>query len=103
MSDAGITSLIGTVAAICTTGAFLPQIVKLRKQGGKDLSYPMLFVYLFGMLLWLVYGLLFHAQAVIWANMVGIILVGTCLILKATWTGEASGTPPRLRVAIDMD
>ena len=94
---------IGTVAAVCTTGAFIPQIIKLRQQGGKDLSYPMLGVYLTGMLLWLVYGLLFHAQAVIWANMVGIILVGTCLILKATWTGDTSGAPHRLRVAIDMD
>ena len=51
-----VTAYIGTVAAICTTGAFIPQIVKLRKQGGKDLSYSMLFLYLTGVLLWLVYG-----------------------------------------------
>jgi 5'(3')-deoxyribonucleotidase/uncharacterized protein with PQ loop repeat len=94
---------IGTVAAICTTGAFVPQIIKLRKQGGRDLSYPMLCVYLSGMLLWLVYGLMFHAQAVIWANLIGMILVGTCLILKATWTGDTSGMSQRLRVAVDMD
>lgn len=43
-----VTAYLGTVAAICTTGAFIPQIVKLRKQGGKDLSYQMLFVYLTG-------------------------------------------------------
>src|SRR5262245_44158264 len=41
-----VMSSIGTIAAICTTGAFAPQIVKIRRQGGKDLSYLMLFVYL---------------------------------------------------------
>jgi 5'(3')-deoxyribonucleotidase/uncharacterized protein with PQ loop repeat len=106
MSDAGITSLIGTVAAICTTGAFLPQIVKLGKQGGEDLSYSMLAVYLAGVLLWMVYGLLFHAAAVIWANVITFILVATSLILKLTWKGaavRASGNGRRLRVAVDMD
>jgi 5'(3')-deoxyribonucleotidase/uncharacterized protein with PQ loop repeat len=106
MSDAGITSLVGTVAAICTTGAFLPHIVKLRKQGGEDLSYSMLAVYLAGVLLWMVYGLLFHAAAVIWANVITFILVATSLILKLTWKGAAvrvSGNGRRLRVAVDMD
>ena len=106
MSAAGITSLVGTVAAICTTGAFLPQIVKLRKQGGEDLSYSMLAVYLAGVLLWMVYGLLFHAAAVIWANVITFILVATSLILKLTWKGAAvrvSGNGRRPRVAVDMD
>lgn len=95
---------IGAIATICTAGAFVPQIVKIRKQGGEDLSYPMLFVYLAGVLLWLVYGLLYPARAVMWANVVASILVSTSLILKATWT--PAGSRPhghRLRVAVDMD
>lgn len=96
-----ITGAIGTIAAICTTGAFVPQIIKIKKQGGKDVSYLMLFVYLIGVLLWLGYGLLFHAPAVIWANIVAAVLVSSSLILKATWTPAWSGR--RLRVAIDMD
>jgi uncharacterized protein with PQ loop repeat len=40
-----LTAYIGTVAAFCTTVAFVPQIVKLRKQGGEDLSYQMLGLY----------------------------------------------------------
>src|ERR1700730_668609 len=106
MIDPGITAVVGTVAAICTTGAFLPQIFKLRKQGGEDLSYSMLAVYLVGVLLWLVYGLLFRAPAVIWANMVTFILVATSLVLKLTWK-ESAGTGTRgncrPRVAVDMD
>lgn len=96
-----LTGAIGTIAAICTTGAFVPQIIKIRKQGGGDVSYLMLFVYLIGLLLWLGYGLLFHAPAVIWANIVAVVLVSTSVILKATWTPTASER--RLRVAIDMD
>jgi MtN3 and saliva related transmembrane protein len=76
--------LIGAIAAVCTTTAFIPQIVKIRRQGGRDLSYPMLFLYLTGIVLWLVYGLMIHAAAVIWANAATSLLVGVALVLKAT-------------------
>ena len=78
-----VTAYIGTVAAFCTTVAFVPQIVKLRKQGGKDLSYQMLFLYLSGVLLWLVYGIRVHAVAVIWANALSVVMVLISIILKA--------------------
>jgi len=58
-------SEIGMLAAICTTGAFIPQIVKIRRQGGEDLSWAMLAVYFVGVSLWLIYGLMLHAAAVI--------------------------------------
>jgi len=80
----GLIGIIGTAAAICTTFAFVPQILKIRRQGGNDLSYPMLFVYLTGILLWLFYGLLIRAAAVIWANAATAILVFVALVLKAT-------------------
>jgi len=75
---------IGSVAAVCTTGAFIPQILKIRRKGGGDLSYPMLFLYLTGILLWLVYGLIRHDPAIIWANLVTALLVGVALVLKAS-------------------
>jgi MtN3 and saliva related transmembrane protein len=73
---------IGFVAAACTTLSFIPQLIKIRKQGGRDLSYSMLAIYLFGLALWLVYGLRLHAPAVIAANIVGLILVGASLAMK---------------------
>jgi MtN3 and saliva related transmembrane protein len=76
---------IGTLAAICTTTAFIPQILKIRRQGGEDLSYPMLLVYLTGTLLWLAYGLLLHAAAVIWANASTALLVLVAVVMKATY------------------
>jgi MtN3 and saliva related transmembrane protein len=78
---------VGTIAAICTTGAFVPQIVKIRKQGGEDLSWAMLGVYFIGVALWLAYGLMIHASAVIWANATTVLLVAVAIALKATHPG----------------
>lgn len=79
--------LVGTVAAVCTTGAFVAQIVKIKRQGGKDLSYAMLFFYLTGILLWLAYGLMLRAAAVIWANASTAFLVIVAIVLKALHPG----------------
>ena len=40
--------IFGGVGGFCTTFAFVPQLVKIYKQGGRDLSYGMLSLYLFG-------------------------------------------------------
>src|SRR5215475_2013329 len=95
--------LIGILAAFSTTVAFIPQIIKLRKQGGKDLSYPMLFLYLAGVVLWLVYGLMIHAGAVIWANVLATLSVIICIALKTFIKDRSVSTPHRLRIAVDMD
>src|SRR5207244_9910697 len=101
-----VTAYIGTVAAFCTTMAFVPQIVKLRKQGGEDLSYQMLFLYLTGVLLWLIYGIRVHAVAVIWANALSCLMVTVSIILKANppaiarSTGSSSAVSRRLRIAV---
>jgi MtN3 and saliva related transmembrane protein len=81
---------IGTVAAVCATGSYVPQIIKIRKQGGEDLSFPMLFLYLTGTLLWLVYGLMLNAAAVIWANAITSLLVITAIVLKMNYSPPKS-------------
>ena len=73
---------VGTLAAVATTSSFIPQVIKIKKQGGEDLSYPMLFLYLCGILLWLAYGIILHAAAVIWANAITAILVALAIALK---------------------
>lgn len=99
-----ITAYLGTVAAFCTTGAFVPQIVKLRKQGGEDLSYQMLFLYLTGVLLWLMYGIRVHAEAVIWANALAGLMVLISIVLKANPPAKKLNLGwRRLRIAVDMD
>jgi MtN3 and saliva related transmembrane protein len=88
--EMGAVTYVGTVAAVCATGSYIPQIIKIRKQGGEDLSFPMLFLYLAGTLLWLVYGLMLNAAAVIWANAITSLLVITAIVLKMNYTPPKS-------------
>jgi uncharacterized protein with PQ loop repeat len=36
MPDATVTTAIGIIAAVCTTLSFVPQIIKIRRQGARD-------------------------------------------------------------------
>jgi 5'(3')-deoxyribonucleotidase/uncharacterized protein with PQ loop repeat len=108
MSSEQWIAAVGTVAALCTTVAFVPQIARVRRQGGRDLSYGMLGLYLSGVLLWLGYGVLIGARAVILANAAATVLVFVTLALKRraeTAGGTGIGGPGRRRprIAIDMD
>ena len=94
--------LVGTGGALVTTLSFLPQLVRVRRQGGRDLSLAMLAMYLTGSGLWLVYGVLNGAIAVIAANVVGMTLVSAIALLKIGADRRAPVTR-RLRIAIDMD
>ena len=80
-------AVLGTVAGFCTTFAFVPQLIKIWKQGGRDLSYAMLSLYLLGVCLWLAYGSLIHAQAVVLTNLATAILIAIATGLKA-WTAK---------------
>jgi 5'(3')-deoxyribonucleotidase/uncharacterized protein with PQ loop repeat len=85
---------IGALAAACTTLSFIPQIVKIKKQGGADLSYGMLFIYLSGCLLWFSYGLMIHSQAIIWANGLTSVLVITGTVMKVTHPNRRAAWAP---------
>jgi MtN3 and saliva related transmembrane protein len=77
--------VVGTVAGLCTTFAFVPQLIKIWKQGGRDLSYGMLALYLIGAVLWFIYGVLVHGQAVIITNFATAIVIAFATSMKA-WT-----------------
>ena len=73
--------LIGFIAAVCTTFAFLPQVIKVWKtKQTKDLSLRMYSIMFIGILLWLVYGIRIDSLSIILANVVTAILVGTILV-----------------------
>jgi len=80
-------AILGPLAGFCTTFAFVPQVIKIWNQGGRDLSYGMLFLYLTGVLLWFFYGLLIQAPAVVWTNIIAAVLIAIATILK-TWTAR---------------
>jgi 5'(3')-deoxyribonucleotidase/uncharacterized protein with PQ loop repeat len=95
--------MLGTIAACSSTLAFLPQLAKVRRQGGADVSGAMLALYMAGLLLWLGYGLLNHAGSIVGANLASLVLVSAVAILKVRTGRTARAGARRLRIAIDMD
>lgn len=102
MIDVRWSALIGAAATACSALSFLPQVLKVRRQGGRDLSAGMLALLLAGACLWFAYGVLNHATAVIVANIAVIILVSAVAIMKAVHD-RSGARDRRLRIAIDMD
>lgn len=75
--------IVGYVAAVLTTSAFLPQALKtLRTRDVSGISLSMYCLFVSGVLLWLAYGLLRQAWPIIIANAITSVLAGSVLILK---------------------
>ena len=75
--------LIGLTAAVLTTAAFIPQLIKILKtKETTGVSLTMYLVMFIGIVIWFIYGLLIESIAVIAANLVtGILQIGI-IILK---------------------
>ena len=93
MTSPGWIEVLGAVAGFCTTFAFVPQLVKIYKQGGRDLSYGMLSFYLGGVLMWIGYGVLIRAQAVVITNVATATLIAAATLLKAWKERQEPGKP----------
>jgi MtN3 and saliva related transmembrane protein len=75
--------ILGLAAGSCTTIAFLPQVLKTWKSGSaKDLSLGMFSFFCFGVLLWLIYGIIINDVPVIVANLFTLILASSLLFFK---------------------
>jgi MtN3 and saliva related transmembrane protein len=78
-----ITTLIGLLAATCTTGSFLPQVIRAwRTRSTRDVSALMFVLLVTGNTLWLLYGALIGDLPLVVANLITITLVGIILALK---------------------
>ena len=77
------TTMIGSIAALCTTASFLPQVVKVyRTKRTKDLSMPMYVILLFGFSAWAYYGILTKSMPIIIANTATFFLCVYILLMK---------------------
>ena len=80
-------TVVGLAAAVCTTGANLPQLKKAWTTGETDdISLKMLLLLVCGLVLWVVYGVLQKDIVIILANGISLaLLVGlVCLKLRQT-------------------
>lgn len=78
-----LADLLGTIAGVLTTVAFVPQVWGVWKtRSTRDISLGMYLVFTIGVGFWLAYGLVLGAWPIIVANLVTLILTGTVLVLK---------------------
>jgi MtN3 and saliva related transmembrane protein len=86
-------TLIGSIAAVCTTGAFVPQVVRVwRLKRAEEISLTTFSAFAVGTSIWLVYGLLIASLPVILANGVTLALALAIVFLKLYYerTGRQS-------------
>jgi MtN3 and saliva related transmembrane protein len=78
-----IPTIIGTLAALCTTLSYIPQVRKCwSTRETHDLSFKMLIILAAGLALWTAYGFLRRDVVIITANSVSVALVASLLYLK---------------------
>ncbi|MGY5612467.1 SemiSWEET transporter [Vibrio brasiliensis] len=76
-------STIGYLAACLTTLSFLPQAIRVIKtHDTRGISLTMYLMFVTGLLMWLVYGVLIDNAAVIWANLMTFVFALPILVLK---------------------
>ncbi len=74
---------LGLVAGFCTTVSFLPQVIRVWKtRSVEDISLGMYALFVFGVLLWLVYGAWIGSLPIIVPNAVTLCLAGAVLVFK---------------------
>jgi MtN3 and saliva related transmembrane protein len=82
MSAWWVTAL-GTVAGLCTTGSFVPQVVKVWREGDtRAISLRMYVVLTAGFVLWLGYGLTLGSWPIVAFNAANLVLSAVILRLK---------------------
>jgi MtN3 and saliva related transmembrane protein len=75
--------ILGLVAAVLTTAAFVPQVYKTWKEKStKDISLSMYTVLFTGVLLWVVYGIHLESLPIILANTITSVLLLFMLFMK---------------------
>ena len=75
--------LVGYIAGILTTTAFVPQVVRAWKiKETRDLSLAMLILFATGILLWTCYGFWTESLPIIAANVITFVLILVLLGLK---------------------
>lgn len=78
-----VRDLVGYIAAILTTSAFVPQAWKSwRTRDLSGVSLPMYSLFTAGVALWLLYGVMLSSWPIIVANVITLALAGLVLVLK---------------------
>lgn len=78
-----IYEIVGLLAAVLTTSAYVPQVYKTWKsKSAGNISLAMYLVMFIGIILWLIYGIYLNSLAMILANSVTTILTLIIIVFK---------------------
>lgn len=78
-----LVTMVGLIAAFCTTISYVPQIGKIWRTGEtEDISLKMFLILATGIALWVVYGVLQGDPVIILANSVSLAFLATILFFK---------------------
>jgi len=76
-------TIIGLLAATCTTISFVPQVVQILKtKNTKGISLGMYILFTFGIACWLIYGFYLGELPIIISNSITLVLASTILVFK---------------------
>ena len=79
--------LFGYIAAILTTLAFLPQLIKtLKTKKAEDVSLITLIMFLIGVFSWIIYGFKISSNPILIANIITFILNLLILVFKIIYS-----------------
>ena len=75
--------LVGTVAGLCSTGSFVPQVVKAwQRRDTAAISKRMYVITVTAFTLWTAYGFMIGSVPIIAFNIASLLLSATILVLK---------------------
>jgi MtN3 and saliva related transmembrane protein len=81
--DIPMAELVGTAAGLCSTGSFLPQVLKAwRERDTAAISKRMYLVTVGAFSLWIAYGLMINSIPIVAFNSTSLLLSGSILVLK---------------------
>ena len=95
-------TIVGMVAGCCSTLAFVPQVLKIRREGDtRAISTRMYVLRDAGFVLWLAYSLALGSVPLIVFNVASLLLGGTVLALKLRGKAGRDRTSGRPCVSAD--
>ena len=94
--------LVGVVAAVCTTGGLVPQLVRgVRTKSLNDVSPWLLRLLLLGTALWFMYGFHLKDGIIMGANGISFLLAATVFYLRAKYQAKRSERISDIKEAIE--
>ncbi len=88
-----LTEIIGYIAVLCSFSAFIPQVMRTYKtKSAADLSLGTFIIYNFGIISWLIYGLLINSFPLILSGLLTLISTLTILYMKIKYDLTDSNT-----------